>query len=105
MLVVVIAVHGMLVAFVHIIDVIAMLNSLVAAVLTMRVLGCGVLGGSVVLVVVSIVLRVAMITMEVVDVIAVLNSVVAAILAVLMFGNGVVLIVGGAHVNVLTLNG
>ncbi len=81
-LVVVILVGGMLVAVVKVVDVVAVLNGLVAAALAVGVVGHGVLGNRLVLVVVVAMEGVAVGAVHVVDVVAVLNGLVAAALSV-----------------------
>lgn len=99
MLVVVIAVQGVLVPAMDVVDVIAVLNGLMPAVRTVLVLGKGVLSHRFVLVVVIAVQGMLVPVMDIVDVIAVLNGLVPAIRTVLMFGDSVLGLVGvgGRH--------
>ncbi|PPG32097.1 hypothetical protein C5B97_03250 [Pseudoclavibacter sp. RFBB5] len=98
MLVVVTLVRCMLVAIVHVVDVIVVLDRLVAAVLAVRVLLRGVLCDALVLVVVILVQGVLVRAVHVVDVVAVLDGVVAAVLAVRVLVDGMLGVqVCGAH--------
>ncbi|MFT3942274.1 MAG: hypothetical protein QM705_00420 [Ancrocorticia sp.] len=98
MLVVVIAVGGVLVSIVDVVHVVAMLNSLVAAILAVGVLVNGVLSNCLMLVVVIAMQCMVMGSVDVVHVVAVLNSFMAAAFAVGVLVNGVLCVnVSGAH--------
>lgn len=99
MLVVVIAVHGVLMTVVQVVDVVTMRHGFVAALLAVSVLLGGVLRNRVVLVVVVLVQCVAVVVVQVVDVIAVRHGLMAAVVTVLVLGGAVMngVNVRGAH--------
>lgn len=99
MLVVVIAVHGVLMTVVQVVDVVTMRHGFVAALLAVSVLVGGVLRNRVVLVVVVLVQRVAVVVVQVIDVIAVRHGLMAAVVTVLVLGGAVMngVNVRGAH--------
>lgn len=89
MFVVVVGVNRVSMAVVHVVDVIAVLDGFVTAVVAVGVLLGGVLGNRVVLIVMVAVRGVPVVVVQVVDVIAVLDGQVAAVVAVGVFGRGV----------------
>ena len=99
MFVVVVSVQGMAVRPVDIVDVIAVLNGLMPAPLTMGVLGESVLGGRLVFVVVVSVQGMAVRPVDIVDVIAVLNGLMPAPLTMGVLGESVLGVQIVAHGN------
>ena len=89
MLVVVIAMDGVAMAIVHVVDVVAVLHGVVTAVVAVGVVSRGVLGDFLMLVIVILVRGVAMAVVQVIDVVAVLHLLMAAIGAVGVVGLGV----------------
>ena len=97
-LVVVVAMLGVAVPVMDVVDVVPMLNGLMAATLPMGVLGHRVLGDLLMVVVVVAVQGVAVPVMDVVDVVPMLNGLMAATLPMGVLGHGVVSVgVGSAH--------
>ena len=97
-LVVVVTVQGVAVPVMDVVDVVPMLNGLMAATLPMGVLGHRVLGDLLMVVVVVAVQGVAVPVMDVVDVVPMLNGLMAATLPMGVLGHGVVSVgVGSAH--------
>ncbi len=88
-LVVVLAVGGVLVPVVHVVDVVVVRDGLVTAVRSVGVVCNGVLCDALMLVVVIAVDRVVVGSVHVVDVTVVLNGLVSAVGAVLILGDGV----------------
>ena len=103
MLVVVVSVDSVPVSVVEVIDMIPVLDSLVAAGLAMLMVGHGMLGYGLVLVVVISVQGMAVGSMDVIDVVTVPDGIVSAPLTVLVFLNGVFCMnVIGAHEQTLS---
>ena len=97
-LVVVVAMLGVAVPVMDVIDVVPVLNGLMAAALAVGVLGHGVLGDVLMVVVVIAVPCVAVPVMDVIDVVPVLNGLMAAAFSMGVLGHGVVSVgVGSAH--------
>lgn len=88
-LVVVGAVKSMAVAVMNVVDVVTVLDSLMAAVLAVGVFFDAVLSNGAVLVVVVTMKGVVMVAVDVVDVVAVLDCFVSAVFAVLVLSDGV----------------
>ncbi len=97
--VVVVSVQGVAMRAVDVVDVIAVLNGLMPAPLTMGVLGESVLGGRLVFVVVVSVQGMAVRPVDIVDVIAVLNGLMPAPLTMGVLGKGVLGVQIVAHGN------
>ena len=97
-LVVVVTMLGVAVPVMDVIDVVPVLNGLMAAAFSMGVLGHRVLGDVLMVVVVVAVPGVAVPVMDVIDVVPVLNGLMAAAFSMGVLGHGVVSVgVGSAH--------